>query len=124
MRDFKRYTDMMESTFRAEVWAQNPAAKPDAFKQGKEFREKVESGEIGGRSRAAEDGSDDDADDVTADAEAVPPSEEDFASDLDPDIDYDYLPPTDALLPQAMVEPAAEPTDEPESGEGGDEAAE
>lgn len=47
MRDFKRYQDLMESTIRAEVLTTEPAPE-DPFKKGKEFREKVESGEITG----------------------------------------------------------------------------
>ena len=54
-RDFKRYKDLMESTLRAEIYTSD-TAKPDAFKTGKEFREKVESGEIGrsGQGRESE----------------------------------------------------------------------
>lgn len=46
-RDFKRYKDLIESTLRAEVYASDVSVKEDPFKKGKEFREKVESGEIG-----------------------------------------------------------------------------
>lgn len=44
MRDFKRYQNLMESTIRAEVFANDPAAKKDPFKTGKEFRERVAGG--------------------------------------------------------------------------------
>lgn len=40
MGDFKRYRDIMESTIRAEMYASS-TDKPDPFKKGKEFREKV-----------------------------------------------------------------------------------
>jgi len=40
MGDFKRYRDIMESTIRAEMYASS-TGKPDPFKKGKEFREKV-----------------------------------------------------------------------------------
>jgi sec-independent protein translocase protein TatB len=43
LRDLKRYQDLMESTIRAEVYA-NDAEKKDPFKTGKEFRERVASG--------------------------------------------------------------------------------
>lgn len=46
-RDFKRYKDLIESTLRAEIYASDVSVKEDPFKKGKEFREKVESGEIG-----------------------------------------------------------------------------
>lgn len=55
MRDFKRYQDLMESTIRAEVLTTEPAPE-DPFKKGKEFREKVESGEISGGRRSKEPG--------------------------------------------------------------------
>ncbi|MDO9556460.1 MAG: twin-arginine translocase TatA/TatE family subunit [Coriobacteriia bacterium] len=42
MRDFKRYQDMMESTIRAEMYASQDD-KPDPFKKGKDFREKVQA---------------------------------------------------------------------------------
>ena len=46
LRDFKRYQDLMESTFRAEMYSiDNPLAS-DTFKKGKEFRERVEAGEF------------------------------------------------------------------------------
>jgi len=44
MRDFKRYQDLMESTIRAEVFANDPTVKKDAFQTGKEFRERVGGG--------------------------------------------------------------------------------
>lgn len=44
MRDFKRYQDLMESTIRAEVFANDPTARKDPFKTGKEFRERVAGG--------------------------------------------------------------------------------
>lgn len=44
VRDFKRYTSMMESTIRAEMYTAEPKTKPDPFKKGKEFREQVEAG--------------------------------------------------------------------------------
>lgn len=44
MRDFKRYQDLMESTIRAEVFANDPATRKDPFKTGKEFRERVAGG--------------------------------------------------------------------------------
>jgi sec-independent protein translocase protein TatB len=47
-RDFRRYKDLVESTMRAEVYAADTSAVEDPFKKGKEFRKKVESGEIGG----------------------------------------------------------------------------
>lgn len=55
MRDFKRYQDLMESTIRAEVFANDPAAK-DSFATGKEFRERVSGG--GFRRRPAASGDD------------------------------------------------------------------
>ena len=44
MRDFKRYQDLMESTIRAVVFANDPTVKKDAFQTGKEFRERVGGG--------------------------------------------------------------------------------
>lgn len=44
MRDFKRYQDLMESTIRAEVFANDPNLRKDPFKTGKEFRERVAGG--------------------------------------------------------------------------------
>jgi len=46
IRDFKKYQDLMESTIRAEMYAKEPAEKPDPFKTGKEFREKVAKGDF------------------------------------------------------------------------------
>jgi TatA/E family protein of Tat protein translocase len=46
VRDFKRYQDLMESTIRAEIYATEPTETPDAFKKGKEFRERVQGGEF------------------------------------------------------------------------------
>lgn len=44
MRDFKRYQSLMESTIRAEVFANDPNLKKDPFETGKEFRKKVAGG--------------------------------------------------------------------------------
>ena len=49
MRDFKRYTDIMQSTVRAELNAvEELKTAVDPFAKGKEFREKVEAGEVKG----------------------------------------------------------------------------
>jgi TatA/E family protein of Tat protein translocase len=72
MRDFKRYQDLMESTLRAEIYATEPTGE-DAFKKGKEFREKVEAGEYG--AAGAEDSAVAPPDEgalETADGEAAP----------------------------------------------------
>jgi TatA/E family protein of Tat protein translocase len=46
VRDFKRYQDLMESTIKAEMYSAEPATRPDPFKKGKEFRERVAGGEF------------------------------------------------------------------------------
>ena len=46
LRDFKRYQDLMESTFRAEMYSIDNPLVSDTFKKGKEFRERVQSGEF------------------------------------------------------------------------------
>lgn len=73
VRDFKRYQDLMESTIRAEMYSTEPKDKPDAFKKGKEFRERVQSGEYEGAEEA-------EADDSDAEAGAAGDTEENAAS--------------------------------------------
>jgi TatA/E family protein of Tat protein translocase len=61
IRDFKRYQDLMESTIRAEIYSTESKDKPDPFKKGKEFRERVESGEFEGEDEQPTDEDDGDA---------------------------------------------------------------
>lgn len=71
-RDFRRYKDLVESTMRAEVYATDMSAAADPFKKGKEFREKVESGEIAGSPSSAAAGTAAEAPtDADADADAA-----------------------------------------------------
>ena len=72
-RDFKRYKDLMESTLRAEIYTAE-TTKSDPFKKGKEFREKVESGEVPGGSAGSEAGE-------TATAGEAPAEAQDAAAD-------------------------------------------
>ena len=69
MRDFKRYQALMESTIRAEVFANDPSLTKDPFKTGKEFREKV----AGSGFRAPEP--------KPAPAEEAPPADGETATD-------------------------------------------
>jgi TatA/E family protein of Tat protein translocase len=73
IRDFKRYQDLMESTIRAEMYSTEPKDKPDAFKKGKEFRERVQSGEYEGAEEA-------EADDSEAEAAVAGDTEDSGAS--------------------------------------------
>lgn len=59
MRDFKKYQALMESTIRGEILAADPTLQKDPFETGKEFREKVGSGQFsrpGSKDAAAESG--------------------------------------------------------------------
>jgi TatA/E family protein of Tat protein translocase len=67
VRDFKRYQDLMESTIRAELYSTEPSKTPDAFKKGKEFRERVEAGEFEEEAEA----------EAEAEAEEAAPADED-----------------------------------------------
>lgn len=90
LRDFKRYQDLMESTFRAEMYSiDNPLAS-DTFKKGKEFRERVQSGEF----EQAED-ADSAEEDQAIDADAAG---EDRAADADAAADRE--PPARTGLPE------------------------
>lgn len=79
-RDFKRYKDLMESTLRAEIYTAE-VTPPDPFKKGKEFREKVESGEIaGGSERRESEGASPEATGDTAVTQPAESSDEAAAS--------------------------------------------
>lgn len=78
LRDFKRYQDIMEATIRAEMYA-SEGGKPDPFKTGKDFREKVQAQQAEAAAKAAEkpagepaeepaDDADEHAEPVTVDA--------------------------------------------------------
>ncbi len=54
MRDFKRYQDIMEATIRAEMYA-SEGGKPDPFKKGKDFREKVQAQKAEEAAKVAEE---------------------------------------------------------------------
>ena len=73
-RDFKRYKDLMESTLRAEIYT-TETTKSDPFKKGKEFREKVESGEVPGASAGNEVDEIATADDAPVEAHDAPADE-------------------------------------------------
>lgn len=70
MRDFKRYQDLMESTIRAEVFANDPSLRKDPFKTGKEFRERVASGGFAKPAAEGEAAKEPEATAVDADVEA------------------------------------------------------
>jgi len=54
MRDFKKYQALMESTIRGEILAAEPGLQKDPFETGKEFREKVGSGQFSRPSQKSE----------------------------------------------------------------------
>jgi TatA/E family protein of Tat protein translocase len=94
IRDFKKYQDLMESTIRAEMYAKEPAEKPDPFKTGKEFREKVAKGDFDRKrdeeaepAEAADDTSEGAADSVTVDsgeaADAAAADTDEASSDVE-----------------------------------------
>lgn len=70
MRDFKRYQDIMEATIRAEMYV-SEGDKPDPFKKGKDFREKVQAQQADAAAKAAELAEESDASDADADADGV-----------------------------------------------------
>jgi len=72
MRDFKKYQALMESTIRGEILAADPTLQKDPFETGKEFREKVGSGQF---SRPA--AKSDQADEAAVEADAGPATTED-----------------------------------------------
>ena len=116
MRDFKKYQALMESTIRGEILAAEPGLQKDPFETGKEFREKVGSGQFS-RPSAKSEQSDDEAE-AAADVETGPATNED-GDLLEPD-------PGDLIANSAMTgeiaidEPDELPAEQPESIEEGE----
>ena len=73
MRDFKKYQALMESTIRGEILAADPTLQKDPFQTGKDFREKVGSGQFSRPAPKSEQAVDGTADE----AEAGPATTED-----------------------------------------------
>lgn len=89
VRDFKKYQDLMESTIRAEMYTadtrKDAEDKPDPFKKGKAFREKVQSGDYDTASTGEITRPEGDPDaDVHVEAEAGQPASAD-RGELPPD---------------------------------------
>lgn len=108
MRDFKRYQDLMESTIRAEVFANDTSVKKDAFATGKEFRERVGGGGFRRQQPSAPvDGTDE--------AEEAPDAETaaDDAAAQDASLDQS----TESEAAAQAPEPEAETAGEGEQGE-------
>jgi len=86
-RDFKRYKDLMESTLRAEIYTSD-LTPSDPFKKGKEFREKVQSGEVAGLQQGGEPGTQP-AESTDSGTEEPPGDETGRVADVSPGEDSD-----------------------------------
>lgn len=115
MRDFRRYQALMESTIRGEILAAEPGLQKDPFETGKEFREKVGSGQFSRPSSKPEQPEPE----AAADADVGPATNED-GDLLEPD-------PEDLIANSAMtgeiaiddpVEPSAASSEHADEGEG------
>ena len=119
IRDFKKYQDLMEPTIRAEMYAKEPAEKPDPFKTGKEFREKVAKGDFDrkrdeeGEPAEAADG-DEPAEAADVDAEPATTADGDEAADATAADADDARPDVEAVEAAEETRPHAElPPDHP-----------
>lgn len=116
MRDFKRYQDLMESTIRAEVFANDPTVKKDAFQTGKEFRERVGGGGFRRQKPGAQA-------EESAEAEAEPSTEPEDTTAQGPTPEEgtassDAAAPAEAVPGAPAEESAAEATPDAAEGEG------